>query len=289
MTLLAFDPDLLRALERRTTRAIEELRSLRSDFRSVRGDAVADEVFRQLLTVERDLTDVWVPTLRRILLSSVMQWSGHLTITDPFATPVRIPLATILDDTVAPDPDRIIALTRQLSIIAADPVLSSEVVREMTSLESEWSALCNDLAQRREALLIEAAGDPARMADAARIDAALAAFAHVMQRALIPDDGCPELGALLSPLSRLQPYAAAAVVRSLQLDSDTLAMVADALIVNATPTSANLVFASLVGDPAACITFVGLAGEHAGVFFHLAADHTLPRLRAWVALLPCRR
>ena len=81
----AYDLALVRALGHRTTEAIEEIRSIRSD------DPVAAEAMRTLKLTRRNLEDIWMPAIRGIERSDAMlSWvDAHL---DPGSSiGVRVP------------------------------------------------------------------------------------------------------------------------------------------------------------------------------------------------------
>lgn len=66
-----YDLALVRALGHRTTEAIEELRSIRSD------DPAAAEALRAVKLTRRNLEDIWMPAIRRIEHSDAMlSWVG---------------------------------------------------------------------------------------------------------------------------------------------------------------------------------------------------------------------
>lgn len=61
-----YDPDLVRALSHRTSDAIEALRAIRSD------DPAAADAIRTIRLTRRNLEDLWMPALRRIVESDAM-------------------------------------------------------------------------------------------------------------------------------------------------------------------------------------------------------------------------
>ena len=190
---------------------------------------------------------------------------------------------------LANDPATLHWLAGQLEIIARDPYLS----RQFLANFDHWVPLCDELGGRRATLL----GDPmeTQPADVSALDAVFAGLAHVQRQALPTGDGPLSPSALLPFIDEMQPYSAALIVRSLGLDSATLAMVSDHLLqrwrsmswvtdidspatdvgILAGPNTADILFTAMLADPDACTAFVRLAADDPDVLFASADDPTL--------------
>lgn len=198
------------------------------------------------------------------------------------------------------DPVQLHWLARQLAIIGGDAGLSSQFLANF----HEWARLCDGLGSERAHRLAAASTGGTmneRTAVVADLDAVFAGLADVQQHAL-PNGHTDLAAAVVVPqIDRMNPYSAALVVQHLRLDSTTLAFVTDSLLRrwwaepiasgSDDPTTdadhfvgantADVLFAALLCDAAACRKYMQLALPHLDTVFATADD---PRLAFRVVL-----
>lgn len=169
MGLLAYDPDRVRALRNRLTAATDELNTLRCD------DPAAVEAMRAVGSIRSALIDVWLPLITRIidnraltepwwhaalqasgerhtLVNAMVNAYGWTLQIDPLdddssmtpsaARALGVLLAEVDMESLAKDHERVRWLTRQFTIIARQPLLSTAF---LTSFDA-WRTFTHTLA-----------------------------------------------------------------------------------------------------------------------------------------------
>lgn len=316
MGLLAYQPAAVAALREAMEKAVAELRA------TVCWDVDAAAAMIPVRETRRRLEQEWLPLVRRVETSAALAagelraagltdlrnslyavlhdgygWAlqGDDRVPDTTLTPaeVRALGATLSADDIGhlvADPAEMAWMAEQLQIIARDPVL----LREFLNNFDDWADLCNRLGYLRVDLT---AGAPAP--EVAGIDALFAGLAAVRAAELRVDERCVMAADVVPQGDAMTPYAAALLVRTMGLDSSTLATLALQLLEQwdtstaeddtydrafaSGPNTADILLTAILADPLAAVSFVaGAAEQGLSVMFEGPTD---PELGFAVALL----
>ena len=292
MTYLAYDPIGLRIFEVRATRALEQLRRLRSD------DPDAATAMRTVRRIVHHMDGDMLPTVHRILRADPLREDiddrddlpavqnslarfmaverGWAVALDPRADD---PTRTTVDEAralgrrlqelspkdLADDPSRMRWITRELNLIGADPAPAAAFAAEF----DRWAEWTSALARPRAMRVAQLDGGMRMGLD--DLDMAIAAFAHVAHHQV-------GAGGTLPWLDTVDPYTAALVVRDLGLTGQALAdMVrrlrdrpAEELDDLPGENTGDILLKALLAEPSALAPYLLAAVWHpASIFDHL--------------------
>ena len=191
--------------------------------------------------------------------------------------------------TLASDPAQLAWLAQQLAVIGRDPALSAEFLANFHN----WASLCDGLSSHRAWLLSGfTAANPAAIA---ALDEVFLGLAQIQQHH-VPLDLCTVAADFPLPqIDEMDPYSAALLLRHLQLDGTTRAFLTDHLLQRwfeaplsvgdgnpdtdadyfDGPNTADILFTSLLTDPAACLQYLQRAVGHPETLFEVANDPEL--------------
>ncbi|MEN9506867.1 MAG: hypothetical protein RI958_2793 [Actinomycetota bacterium] len=304
---VGFDPERLAQLRQAMVAASVHLRAVAARHQD---DLELGDTARVLSDVRRLLDSTWIPIIGRILTSQAI--SGYRPI-DAGAVPApwsrqpdplgpradRREAAAIAADS-AWDRVDLERLVEALARIARDP--DAVTAFRVAMSRDDWIALIDRVGHEyltAAHLSVEDAGNRElrrRMIAADEAAALLALLLRGQHTGHLP--WRPEL------LHQVEPFAAALVVRHLDLDASTLADTADRLLLRwyqgrpdgdrfadghrSGPNTGDLLVPLLIAEPAAATAFLQQASHHPGIVFMSAQDQRLVRALLVVGTAPPR-